>query len=110
MRRFPSPSSVQFGLGKSDDALLMLATAMASFPVLFSPPSTRIRRFVAFLASAAAVGIITCNGKIAKPLLSSLSDSQSRKNSLVIELRRVVGLMLLLSILISLCAVSVAPA
>ena len=109
MRRFPSPSSVQFGLGKSDDALLMLATAMASFPVLFSPPSTRIRRFVAFLASAAAVGIITCNGKIAKPLLS-FSDSQSRKNSLVIELRRVVGLMLLLSILISLCAVSVAPA
>lgn len=77
--------SLRFGLGKCDDALLMLATAMASFlPPLPSfdpnssfcclPPPSRSR--------AATAGIITCNGKIAKPPLSS-ADSQSRKSSLV---------------------------
>ena len=96
LRRSPSPFfllslfptsllSLRFGLGKCDDALLMLATAMASFlPPLPSfdpnssfcclPPPSRSR--------AATAGIITCNGKIAKPLLSS-ADSQSCKSSLV---------------------------
>ena len=67
-------------MGKYDDALLMLATAMASFVVGVLPrPEFAVRPVLA--------GIITCNGKIAKPLLS-FSDSQSRKNSLVIDRSR----------------------
>ena len=73
---FSTSFRLPFGLGKYDDALLMLATAMASFFVGVLPRPE-------FVVRPVLAGIITCNGKIAKPLLS-FSVSQSCKNSLVI--------------------------
>ena len=87
---FPLSSRLPFSLFGSvwENAMTLFSCLQRRWrhSFLLSLPSTRIRRFVASFppsrSRAATAGIITCNGKIAKPLLSP-ADSQSRKSSLV---------------------------